>query len=218
MSQHSITSLQARCELWEALPNLFVQKRSDCSHFVNPSFQSSDESIPVNTLGFDLVTDKLIENLVPNLDFCAKVLEWNNEVGQRRNWLDCRQLDLKNDVTKFFWVRPPIKLYESLKDFICLFHPVRKLAQIRHEIQKSQLGSESFALQSTSIGKQDSKEGSYRCGPSTGSTPRSPVDATCIAQPPALANAIHHAHSLIPLWIGPHFAMGGNYPREASDV
>lgn len=38
--------------------------------------------------------------------------------------------------------------------------------------------------------------------------PRVPPNHAVLAQHPALVNAIQHAHSLTPLWIGRHFAMG----------
>lgn len=52
--------------------------------------------------------------------------------------------------------------------------------------------------------------------------PSIPVHDTALAQQPALAHTIQHAHSLIPLWIGRHSAMRPRAqaarPQEASDA
>ncbi len=47
----------------------------------------------------------------------------------------------------------------------------------------------------------------YRCEGKDGA-PRLPPNMAVLRQRPTLAYAIQHAHSLIPLWIGGHFAMG----------
>lgn len=52
----------------------------------------------------------------------------------------------------------------------------------------------------------------------TDSRPSIPVDAAGVTKPPTLANSIQHAHSLIPLWIGRHFAMGRISPQEARNA
>lgn len=45
--------------------------------------------------------------------------------------------------------------------------------------------------------------------------PSVPPNHAILAQPPALAHAIQHAHSLIPPWIGRHFAMGAGITPAA---
>jgi hypothetical protein len=46
-------------------------------------------------------------------------------------------------------------------------------------------------------------------------TPCLPPNSAVLRQRPALANPIQHAHSLIPLWIGRHFAMRARNPLAA---
>lgn len=47
---------------------------------------------------------------------------------------------------------------------------------------------------------------------------RLPPNSAILCQRPTLADPIQHAHSLIPLWIGRHSAMGETWLPEASDA
>ncbi|WP_303748380.1 hypothetical protein [Stenotrophomonas pigmentata] len=59
--------------------------------------------------------------------------------------------------------------------------------------------------------KNHSPHGAHR-------SPSIPPNHAILREWPALANTFHPTHSLIPLWIKRHFAMGMSCPQEASDA
>jgi len=62
------------------------------------------------------------------------------------------------------------------------------------------------------------KQSDYHCNAGSDGSPGCPVDVTGRADGPAFTEAFFPTHSLIPLWIGRHFAMSRNCPQGASNA